>query len=386
MSSYLGKVGKKDFFLDSFSIESNRPLIFTDLNKVALLTTVAGYLKEDEINIEGFVNYDISSLNDFMSFLLNDKRAAPRKFNLNFSFSKKSSQNIQLPSKSQVEKHDEECLISFSAGVDSTAALMTALDKNLKVKLMWIDFGQKNALVEKKKVIKICQKFKVKPIVLKIDLAKFVEEGWNEWKHGIIPARNFLFISFAAFYLLSSKTKIKRIWLSAHKGEISATNTDKSIRFFKTSSKMFSQVFNQKFIVETPFFKYSKVEILSHWKKHWLEKYKLHPSETTSCYLGNSCGICKACVNRSMNFLIAGLKPEKFIVNPMADKARIIRDGYIKRFDTLLPERKVDFLISFKKAYAVLPKSIKEFYQKESKKYRGAMVQREKEIEKVVIK
>lgn len=386
MNAYLGKVGKIDFFLDSFSVKSNQSLTFTDLNKVALLTTVAGYLKKDEISINGFINYNLASLNDFLSFLLNDKRAAPRKFDLNFSFSQKSSQNILLAYKGQGEKHEEECLVSFSAGVDSTATLMAALDKNLKVKPMWIDFGQKNAMAEKKKVIEICRKFRLKPIILNIDLAKFVEEGWGEWKYGIIPARNFLFISFAASYLLNSKAKVKRIWLGAHKGEISATNTDKSIRFFKTSSKMFSQIFNQKFIVETPFFQYSEVEVLSHWQKHWLEKYKLHPSETTSCYLGNNCGTCKACVNRNMNFLIAGLEPEKFIVNPMADKTRMIRNGYIKRFDTLLPERKVDFLISFKKAHSALPESIKKFYQKKSKKYQKAMAQREKEIKEVVVK
>jgi len=105
--------------------------------RLAILTVLAGYLEKDKIKVEGSEFIDVNYLNSFLSYVLNDKRAAPRKFSLDISFN--NSKNV-ISSK---ENSNYDLLLSFSGGADSTAGLLHAKDMNLKVKPVYIGFGQK---------------------------------------------------------------------------------------------------------------------------------------------------------------------------------------------------------------------------------------------------
>ena len=70
-----------------------------------------------------------------------------------------------------------------------------------------MDFGQKNRVSEKKAINKILRKLNLNLLEAKIDLEDYVNAGWDKWKMGIVPARNFLIISFAALFVSTTKNK-----------------------------------------------------------------------------------------------------------------------------------------------------------------------------------
>lgn len=349
--------------------------------KVAILTMLAGYLGNDqiEVNGSGFINEDY--LNNFLSYVLNDKRAAPRNFNLKFSF----SDNKQVDFNIKISNYD--VLLSFSGGVDSTAGLLHALDQKLKVQPVFISFGQKNEKHELKAVKKLLANLNLKPLIVKIDIDKYMDHDWSRWKLGIIPARNYLFAAIAGSLISKSKGKYgPQIWICAHKEEINPVNTDKSKRFFKSTSKIISSAYGRKIIVCTPFSEITKPEIVSYWHRKWGKKYGVKVGDTVSCYFGNNCGVCKACINRAIAFTCAGVDIENFKVNPFEDKSQIIRDSYIARFKSLKLERKLDFLYALLRNKEVLPSGLGEFVEKEYFKRKNLIKTRIKMIKKVAIK
>jgi len=374
----IGKVGNLPIKDTNLRITGKRYMTLNSVAKTALLVTLAGYLEKDDILVKDLKYYKKNKLEDFLSYVLNIKRAAPKNFNLNIKFDEK---NIEKPKSG--DKNNYSCLISFSGGIDSTAGILYALDKGIKVTPVWIGFGQKNEEKELGVMKKICKKLKLKPLIIKIDLKEYVDKGWSRWKLGMVPARNYLFIALVSTIAnLSSKKNIK-IFLCAHKEEITPVNTDKSLKFYKTSNKIFSDFYSKKIEVTSPFFKVTKPELVSYWIKNWESKYGISPKETVSCFFGNSCGVCKACINRSIAFLCAGLPMDKLKVNPFSDKNKTLEEGYIYRFDELEKERKLDFLYAMNINFKYLPLKIKKFIKPRINKNRKDILKRIEKIRKI---
>ncbi len=349
----LGKIGNEP--IDDVSITGVLPGYVDSSVKLALLTTIAGYLENDKITVNGDQVKNPRYLNNFLSYILNDSRAAPRTFNLQIDFNKTTVER-EKPN----DDNNYEVLLSFSGGVDSTAGLLHALDRKLKVKPVFICFGQKNEKEEIATVRNILKKLNIELIVIKINIDKYIDHDWSRWKLGIIPARNYLFASFAAS-MLSRSPEARQIWICAHKEEINPINTDKSSRFFGSSSKIFSEYYKKEITVFTPFKKITKPEIVSYWNKNWVQKYGLNVEDTVSCYFGNNCGTCKACLNRAIAFTCAGVTAENFQVNPYADSDKLIENSYVKRFSSLKKERKLDFLYALMVNKEALPQFLQEF-------------------------
>jgi 7-cyano-7-deazaguanine synthase in queuosine biosynthesis len=254
--------------------------------------------------------------------------------------------------------HSYDCVILFSGGFDSTAAFLKALDEGLNPLLLWVGFGQKNEEIEYQKVKNISKKIKYPVSIVKINLGGYIEEGWKDWDY-IIPARNFMFVCLAASFLSSSKKKKVKIYLSAHEEEIKKENTDKSREFFKGCNYLFSKFYNKGFKVGTPFEKYSKSEISAYWKNKWMNKYNISPYETTTCYYGNTCGRCKACLKRSISLLVGGFELDPDIKeNPFEDKDGFISKDFFKRFNKFPLKRKIELIIALDKSLASLPQEV----------------------------
>lgn len=368
------QIDAKDLILEGIDSEEIGVLV-----KVSLLTTLAGYLEKDKVIVNGEHFFPKKSLNSFLSYILNDRRAAPRTFALNVEFSEQKSEP------ERAKNNDYDCIISFSGGVDSTAGAMYALKKGMKTLAVWIGFGQKNEADELRVVKKICKKLDIKLLIVKINLKDYVDAGWDRWKMGIIPARNLLFAAVASEIAAKSKKSEVSIFICAHKEEINYVNTDKSRRFYTTCNKIFSKIYSKKIELTTPFFNYTKPEIISFWKRNWSKSFGITPGETVSCYLGNNCGNCKACFNRAIAFILAGEKLDKYLSHPLEDKKGIIDKGYVSRFAELQTERKLDILYALHQYRAIIPSSLKKFLDSRYHRYEEKINRRVEHLSKVKI-
>lgn len=352
----IGYIQKKEIDNGNLKISGTNYFELNPIVKSSLLVTLAGYLEKDKITVFGKKYYDSKKLSRFFSYILNDKRVAPKIFKISIKFTNELEKLTSLP------KNNYDYIVSFSGGIDSTAGILYALDKGFDIKPVWIGFGQKNEDKELRVIKKICNQLKLKPLIIRVDLRKYVDKGWSRWKMGIIPARNFLFASIASSIASKSTKKNVSIYLCAHKEEVTSINTDKSMRFFRTCTKIFKEFYDKNILLTSPFLKITKPEILSFWISNtWGEKYKISPLDTVSCYYGNKCGMCKACINRAIAFYCAGVKIENFRTNPFMDKGKLIRKAYVDRFDTLRKERKLDFLYAMNAQRKNLPVYLRNF-------------------------
>ncbi len=369
----IGNVSGTRFTLKNLNLRKESIDISIDLFvRLSILTMLAGYLKKNKIYLNS-EQYKQQMLERFLSYILNNKKFAPIDYKLKLNFSGIKSEKRQF-------KHNYDCVILFSGGFDSTATFLTALDKGLKPLLLWVGFGQKNEGAEYKVIKSISRRIRYPVSIIKIDLKKYIDKGWKEWDY-IIPARNFIFAALAASFLSRSLKPNTIVYISAHKEEIKHSNTDKSMHFFNTCTSLFSDYYKKKIVIGTSFRKYSKTEIAAHWKNHWIEKYGILPYDTITCYYGNYCGKCKACLKRTISFLAAGWAPDPNIqVHPMSDPNDFLITDILLRLNRFSKNRKMETLIAIRKAWEVVPESVKKKYEsfdkrliKESLRYENTL-------------
>ncbi|HLC31723.1 MAG TPA: 7-cyano-7-deazaguanine synthase [Candidatus Nanoarchaeia archaeon] len=356
----LGKIDGKKITFDLLKFKEDNINVNKDLFvKLSIMATIAGYLKKDKINInsEEFHKY---KLEEFISYVLNNKKFAPRNYNIDLAF-------YGLNKEENLPLHDYNCVVLFSGGIDSTAALLNSLDKKINPLLLWVGFGQKNEEDEYKSILNVSKIIRYPVSIIRFDLNDYINEGWKEWDY-IIPARNFMLVSFAASFLSRSRKRKCKIFLAAHEEEINLENTDKSRYFFEQCTFFFSKYYNKKIIVDTPFSKLSKSEVLRYWKDNWLSKYNISPYDTTTCYYGRFCGECKACLKRTLALIAGGFDKDPLLLkNPMKDENGFIRNDLIKRFESFSEKRKLEMLIAIKMSLDEVPDNVKLWYNKKIK-------------------
>jgi 7-cyano-7-deazaguanine synthase in queuosine biosynthesis len=391
MTKEIGKVGLEEIKVSIIQIEDplfkRLPLDF--LIKISVLSTIAGYLKINEIFINAKKIKDASSLENFLSFLLNDRDFAPIKYKIKLLY-----YDVKPKAKELNFRHNYNTVILFSGGFDSSCALLYALDKEWKPLLLWIGFGQKNEAIEEKVVRKIAKKFNQKLLIIKVDLKKYIEKGWQDWSY-IIPARNFMFATFAAAILSYSKYYKNRIIIGVTEEEINNPNpgTDKSPYFFRYSSKLFCKFYKKDIRLITPFKFISKTELVAHWKNVWIEKYKINPHDTISCYYGVNCGICNACFKRSIAFLAGGVGLDSDQKkNPFRADERYI-NKYIKRCfrsfskkKKFVRKRAIETLLAYNKMLNYLPKESKRIILNLPSRTKKELDKKERKLSKFVWK
>lgn len=364
----IGEIGKrKGQKIDYKKIDSNLVNLQNDdlldvFTKVAILTLLAGYKKCDYILVDDKFNknIDLKKLSRYLSYVLNHKELAPRKYNL-----KIKDQKDFITENNYSKSNDYDGILSFSGGIDSTAGLLRSFDKAQCVQPLWINFGQRNDRAELDAVKKVLNKLRIDPLIVKMNIHKEILSGWKDWDY-IIPARNFLFVCFANAILKRSDKKKNFIYLCAHKDEMKHwRNTDKSKYFFTKASNFFSLENDKETIVTTPFANISKTEILYYWRKHWIKKYKISPHDTTSCYYGRGCGKCEVCLKRTICLLASGFDVDPFIkIHPMKDPSGFIVNKWIPciKSGKFTRIKKLDFLIAVGKCLDIVPRKVRSFY------------------------
>lgn len=383
----IGKIGQKTDReeIDSHLIDFKDRNLLDPFTKVAVLTLLAGYKQTDYIFVDDKFkdSLDLKRLSRFLSYVLNHKDLAPRKFNLKIADRKDS---IARPSIFEKNKYDG--ILSFSGGIDSTAGLLNSFDQRQYIQPLWISFGQRNDSAELKAVKRVLNKLKITPLIVRMDISEQILKGWKDWDY-IIPGRNFLFVCLANAILKRSSKRKNFIYLCAHKDEMKhRRNTDKSKYFFKKTSEFFSLENDKEMVVTTPFANVSKTEILFYWRKYWLRKYKISPHETTTCYYGRGCGKCEVCLKRTISLLASGFGVDPFIkIHPMKDPTGLIVNKWIPQIQSgrFTRIRKLDFLIAVEKCLDLVPRKVKNFYTNLAPQTRTAILNRKREIESAEI-
>ncbi len=382
----IGKVGRKVGqqinyeLISSSSINLKNTDLLDAFTKIAVLIVLAGYKKCNYINVNDKLNNNINlkELSQYLSYVLNHPEFAPIKYNLKITDQEKLTNK-----KPNFTENNYDSIISFSGGIDSTAGLLHFLDKEEYVQPLWISFGQRNSEAELNAVKRVLNKLEIDPFIIKMNINKYILNGWKEWSY-IVPGRNFVFLSFANAILKQSKKEKGAIYLCAHKDEMKHhRNTDKSKYFFEKATKFFT-ISNQKNIIATtPFADISKTEILSYWKRNWLQKYKTTPHDTTSCYYEHGCGECEVCLKQTISLLASGFDIDPFLkTHPMKDPSGLITNKWISKLKSnkFTKIKKLDFLIAIEKSLDIVPKEAKELYKNLPHKTLSAIEERKREI------
>jgi len=389
----IGKVKNRKIKDNIIQIEGklfgNLPI--DSLIKTAILAIIAGYLKTNEIFLNGEHLPNNKFLGDFLSFLLNDRNFAPIKYKIKISNYLEG--NVK-EKKEDAFLHDYNSVILFSGGFDSSATLLHALDHGWNPLLLWIGFGQKNEEIEERTARKVAKKFHRELLVIKINLSDYIEKGWKDWSY-IVPGRNFMFAVFGAAVLAQSKHYRNRIMMGVHEEEFyhSDPGTDKSPYFFEVCSDLFSKFYKKDIKLITPLKHVSKTELAANWKNFWVKKYNIDPHETVSCYYGTNCGACNACLKRSISFMATGLGLDKNIKTNPFEVDEELTVNYIKRCFSIRghktqfsKKRAVETLLAYKKSVDYLPKEAKEIIANLSPQLQKDIIKKEKELQTYVWK
>lgn len=370
----IGKIGNTDITDKDVSIGA--PFTaghYSNQLKLALLTVLTGYLEEDRIELSArHCNLiSASDLSEFLSYMLNDRRAAPRNYKISLTLTPDLTPHVW-------RRHDTSApchIVSMSGGIDSTAGLLVALERNENVTPVWVGFGQKNEDRELRAAEMLCDKLGLDLRKVHINIDKYMDHEWKRWKSGIIPGRNFLFAAIAS-QMFNHRGGV--ISICAHKEEITDKNTDKSRRFFDESSKFLTQLANCSVEVSTPFIDITKPELIAYWNSNWTKKFGVRPEDTISCYFGNNCGECKACLNRAISFIAANATVENYRVNPLSNED-LLTEGYLNRFDELTEERRLDILYAMSR-HQDYSDPIKEFIASQSDRYEQRIRDRQERV------
>lgn len=202
-------------------------------------------------------------------------------------------------------------MVLLSAGLDSTAALLHALDAGAVRLALTIDYGQKAARREISQAAKIAQKYGISHQVLKIDFLAteshpfFQTEIQNpeldatelddpqvtqkSAKAVWVPNRNGVFLNVAA--ALAEAQNIDQVYVGFNKEE-ATTFPDNSEAYVESLNKAFSFSTQNSVQVVAPTIAMDKTQIVAD-----LMARDFDLSLLWSCYYGDDepCGKCESC-------------------------------------------------------------------------------------------
>jgi len=225
-------------------------------------------------------------------------------------------------------KLSKRAVVLLSGGLDSAVALYLAKSKGYQCFALIFDYGQRH-----KKEINAAKKiafragcfFKVLKIILPWGGSSLLDKQLalpKQLTQGIpstyVPARNIIFLSFAASF--AETIKAKAIFIGAHVQDYSGY-PDCRPDFFRVFSEVIqkgtkSGAAKQAIKIETPVIYKAKAEII-----RLGIKLGVPLSLTWSCYKGGRkpCGVCDSCRYRARGFVKAGLGdpafPKKTMIN-----------------------------------------------------------------------
>lgn len=190
-------------------------------------------------------------------------------------------------------------VLMLSGGLDSTILFYDLLFNEDRFQCAFIDYGQKNAVAELKAAKNLCCKNNV---VLQVYCIPSLFAGVSstllrgiEGVHSIasdeIPNRN----ATLACVVAAQQQARSELIFGAHK--TSSGYADAKPQFYTRLSKLLSWSTNGKVTASAPYIRLTKKQLIMRaWKVLALTKEEI--SESISCYEGNNCGKCPACIAR----------------------------------------------------------------------------------------
>jgi 7-cyano-7-deazaguanine synthase in queuosine biosynthesis len=265
----------------------------------------AGYEKRNHVEFR----YDNPRLVSLGNFLLNNS-------------------NLKHTFRLQEKRHDPNVVaICFGGGIDSYTAMFHALAKGREVRLIWMTYGQacagkeslvfngigdaKNGFASKlaepfeadfetlRTTYGVNLDFKLHPAYEDVQILPRESNLKHAWEDYIIPARNLVLAAVASNYA-------SEIWIVANRRNDETVGTpDKTTRFYRESSALFTEFYGQKTIVTSPFLHLSKLEATRAYLAGGGSMEAL--KATFSCYTPvttepYACGRCYACYKRYQLF------------------------------------------------------------------------------------
>lgn len=200
---------------------------------------------------------------------------------------------------------ENQILLVYSGGLDSTVLLHHLLDQNYSVRAISFAYGQKH-FKELEIAQKNCEKLGIPHEILQVPLDAYfsstllrgggeIPEGHYEsenMKQTVVPMRNLIFASIAAGYAASHK--IPLIALGVHSGD-HAIYPDCRPEFFDSVNATLSLADWDQIQVKTPFIHFTKDQIVARGIEVGVDF-----ASTWTCYKGQEtpCGKCGSCVER----------------------------------------------------------------------------------------
>lgn len=207
-----------------------------------------------------------------------------------------------------------KAVVLLSGGLDSATVLYHAQAKNFETHCLIFDYGQRHRkeILAAKKIAKLSgSSFELVQIGLPWKGSALLDQAINVPKHRrlneknipvtYVPARNIIFLSFAASY--AEAIHAKHIFIGANAVDYSGY-PDCRPRFIKSFQDMLAQglktgVQGKIIKVQTPLIHLSKAQIIRK-----ALKLGVPLDLTWSCYQGlrHPCGVCDSCRLRDQGF------------------------------------------------------------------------------------
>lgn len=177
---------------------------------------------------------------------------------------------------------EREALVLMSGGIDSAACAHLLVRQRIKVKAVFIEYGQAAARMERRAVEALSAR-------MNLPLVSFSVQGGPPFSAGELPGRN-VFLIFSAIFLTRQRSGLVAVGI--HSG---TPYYDCSQAFIESTSRLVGDHFDGALVLVAPFVKWSKEEVFGYFVSAGLPL-----GLTYSCQAGTDppCGTCASCNDR----------------------------------------------------------------------------------------
>ena len=339
-------------------MERVETMMETGIGNLGVAAMIAGYAASDDVIVDvsnvkvDFFKSNKERLENFISWLLNEKGCAERTFSVHLSFKDTSPLTQQRFECSTIElstpalaRERLHCL-ALSGGLDSLSSFIALKDHKITPLCCFVDYGQAQLEYERTSLAACKRKLKIPTVGFTIDLGDVSPKTNTGWPIGgfKIPARNFTILALMDRFIDVDRSVEgpRSLNFGVYAGEIMDKNHDKSRRFFDECTSIFSEYNGVKTVIHSPVAHMSKVEQLRFLEKHHILDFALANCRTCTSATKEPCLDCKPCFNRMLSVYRAGfgdrVRPGQW--NGLA-RSNIVKE-YESHVDDYTGERKDD--------------------------------------------
>lgn len=333
-------------------------MIETGIGNLGVAAMIAGYEAKDDISVivtetkKPFFDGNKERLENFISWLLNEKGCAERTYSVHLSFDTRSPMiqqrfecNMNELSTPALARDRLHCL-ALSGGLDSLSSFIMLKDYKVNPLCCFVNYRQAQLEYERISLAACKRRFKIPTVDFTIDLGGISPKTNTGWPIGgfKIPARNFTILALMDRFIDVDRSVEGPCSLNfgVYAGEIMDKNHDKSKRFFDECTSIFSEYNGVETAVHSPVAHMSKVEQLRFLEKHHTLDFALTNCRTCTSATKEACLDCKPCFNRMLSVYCAGFGDRV----PSEQWKRLGRSDIAKEYkahlDEYTGERKAD--------------------------------------------